>query len=284
MSCSSDNENIDPLNDVYLSIPDNTFEAILIAQGIDSDGIVNQQILKTDAKDVSVLDLNLTSIGTIKDLTGIEGFQNLKKLSAIMQDIENIDIRFNTKLDTLYLQGNLMASIDISKNKNLIFADFTSNNLTSVMGLSEATALKDLRLSFNLLEEFRIDNPSVENLLISHNYLKSFDAHGAINLKYILLRLNKIKTLDFSSNTLLENVFVDNNKIENIYFDQTANIKYLLLHNNSLSNLDVSNFPELVKLNAYNNQNLTCIKIQSGQDIPILSISDYQELNNNNCN
>jgi len=283
VSCSNDDENPKPLNDAYLSIPDNTFEAILIEQGIDSDGIVNQQMLKTDAEEISVLDLNLTSIGIVKDLTGIEGFKNLKVLSAIMHDIARIDISFNNKLDTIYLQGNLLTSIDISNNTNLIFADLTSNYLTSVTGLSEATALKDLRLSFNSLEAFSIDNPSVENLLISHNLLKSFDATGAINLKHILLRLNEIKSLDFSSNTLLETVNVDNNKIESIYFEQNANIKYLLLHNNFLSDLDVSNFSELVKLNAHNNPDLTCIKIQSGQDIPTLSISDYQELNNN-CN
>lgn len=282
-SCTDDNENTEPFNDIYLNIPDSTFEAILIEEGIDSDGIVNQQMLKTDAEQVSVLNLNLTSIGSVKDLSGIEGFKNLKTLSAIMHDIENVNLSFNTKLDTIYLQGNQLTSIDLSNNTNLILADFTSNYLSSVSGISEVTALKDLRLSDNLLVDFKIDNPSVENLLISHNLLKSFDATGAIHLKHILLRLNEIKILDFSSNKLLETVNIDNNKIESINILQNTKIKYLLVHNNYLSELDISNFPELSKLNAHNNPNLTCIKIQKNQDIPTLSISNYQELNNT-CN
>lgn len=283
ISCASDDKDPDFSNDGYLYIPDTNFETILIEQGIDSDGEINQQMLKADAEEVSVLDLYAYNSGKINDLTGIEGFTNLKLLSAISHNIEHVDLSFNTKLDTLYMQANNLNSIDFSNNPNLIFANLTSNLLTSVTGLSETTKLKDLQLSFNLLEEFSIDNPSVENLLLSHNLLKSFDATGATNLKYILLRLNEITNLDFSSNTLLENVFVDNNIIENINFGENTQIKYLLVHNNSLSELDLSPFPELIKLTAHNNPNLTCIKINNGQDIPTLSISDFQKLNTS-CN
>ena len=50
VSCTNGNENTDPFNDVYLSIPDSIFEAILIEQGIDSDGIVNQQYIYKEIK------------------------------------------------------------------------------------------------------------------------------------------------------------------------------------------------------------------------------------------
>ena len=42
-----------------MNIPDANFELTLIDIGVDSDGIVNGQILKTDA--LSVTDLNLTN-------------------------------------------------------------------------------------------------------------------------------------------------------------------------------------------------------------------------------
>ena len=48
VSCSSDNNNLE-VPDNYLNIPDENFEAILIEKGIDSDGIINQQMLKSDA-------------------------------------------------------------------------------------------------------------------------------------------------------------------------------------------------------------------------------------------
>ena len=164
VSCSSDDEAPIPINDIYLRIPDIHFETKLIEQGIDSDGMVNQQMLKTDADKVSVLDLNLyANFGEIADLTGIEGFVNLKLLSAGNQKLERIDLSYNAILDTLYLSGNRISSIDLSNNPDLIFVDIQTNEFrssNSIIGLSNATNLKDLDLSWNYLEEFSIHNES----------------------------------------------------------------------------------------------------------------------------
>ena len=122
VSCSTNNESSNPINDIYLSIPDIHFETKLIEQGIDSDGIVNQQMLKTDAVAISVLDLNLfDNSGEIADLTGIEGFVNLKLLSVGNQELRSIDLSYNTLLDTLYVSGNRISSIDFNNNPKLIF-------------------------------------------------------------------------------------------------------------------------------------------------------------------
>lgn len=280
VSCSSNNENEKPANDIYLSIPDNHFETILIEQGIDSDGIVNKQMLKTDAEEVSHLDLNLTvDFGEISDLTGIQGFTNLTFLSASGQKIETIDLSLNTKLDTLYLQANYLTSIDISNNPNLILVDMLSNQINSINGLSKATNLKTLNLSWNNLEEFSIHNESLEVLHISQNLLKSLDIDGAINLKNILLTSNKLTAVDFSSNTLLETLLISDNKIQNINLQHNSYLTHLYITSNSLTSIDVSNNQELLDLRVDRNPDLTCIKIQSGQEIPTVSKSDYQELN-----
>ncbi|WP_166964182.1 leucine-rich repeat domain-containing protein [Yeosuana marina] len=280
VSCSSNNENEKPVNDIYLSIPDNHFETILIEQGIDSDGILNKQMLKTDAEEVSHLDLNLTGdFGEISDLTGIQGFTNLTFLSASGQKIETIDLSLNTKLDTLYLQANYLTSIDISNNPNLILVDMLSNQINSINGLSKATNLKTLNLSWNNLEEFSIHNESLEVLHISQNLLKSLDIDGAINLKNILLTSNKLTEVDFSSNTLLETLLISDNKIQNINLQHNSYLTHLYITSNSLTSIDVSNNQELVDLRVDRNPYLTCIKIQSGQEIPTVSKSDYQELN-----
>ncbi|WP_319480915.1 hypothetical protein [uncultured Draconibacterium sp.] len=277
-SCSD--EITKPINDVYISIPDHHFETILIEQGIDSDGMVNQQILKTDAEEVRRLDLNLTrDFGEISDLTGIEGFVNLTLLSAARQQIEAVDLSFNTRLDTLLLQGNYLTSIDLSKNPNLILVDMLSNQLSSINGLSGATNLKKLNLSWNNLEEFSIHNASLEVLHISQNLLKSIDTNGAVNLKNILLTSNELVTVDFSFNTLLETMLISDNKIQNINLEQNSNLTHLYITSNSLTSLNVSNNQELVDLRVDRNPSLTCIKIHSGQEIPTVSKSDYQELN-----
>ncbi|WP_034044914.1 hypothetical protein [Wocania ichthyoenteri] len=280
VSCSSDDETPNPINDIYLSIPDIHFEAKLIEQGIDSDGIVNQQMLKSDAEAVSLLDLNLSAnFGEISDLTGIEGFVNITLLSAARQEIKNVDLSFNTKLDTLFLNGNHLTNIDINNNPNLILLDIQSNELSSINGLSKSTNLKKVNLSFNNFEEISIKNESIEELLISHNLLKSINTKDALNLKNVLIILNQLTTVDFSSNTLLETLVISGNKLQNINLENNTSLTHLYSSSNLLTSLDVSNNQELIDLRVDRNPDLTCIKILSSQEIPTVSISDYQELN-----
>lgn len=283
VSCSSEEKAPNLDNDIYLHIPDTRFESILIELGIDSDAKINQQILKTDAEDIRTLNLDFTNEGAINDLTGIEGFVNLRYLSAIQNELKEINLSSNTLLDTIYLQGNYLTDIDISKNPNLVMIDLASNLLTSITGVSEAIHLKNLKLSFNYFEEFSVHNESIENLMMSHNLLKSLNTYGSKNLKHILLRTNEISSLDLSSNTLLETLVLSDNKIEHINLEQNSELTHLYISSNSLTNLDVSKLQELIDLKIDRNPDLMCIKIQSNQNIPSLSKSDYQELSNT-CN
>ncbi|GAA4901199.1 hypothetical protein GCM10023311_28600 [Flaviramulus aquimarinus] len=282
ISCSSKDEMPIPINDIYLRIPDIHFETKLINQNIDSDGIVNQQMLRADAEAISVLDLNLhNNFGEISDLTGIEGFVNLKLLSVGNQELENIDLSYNTLLDTLYLTGNKISSIDFSNNPNLIFVDLQSNEFSSsssISGLSNATNLKDLDLSWNYLEDFSIHNESLEVLHISHNDLKFIDTDGLINLQHVFMPSNKLEAVDFSTNTSLETLLISGNKLKHIDLDSNTNLTHLYITSNSLTSLDVSNNLELVDLRVDRNPELTCIKIQDDQN-PYIIKSDYQELN-----
>lgn len=279
-SCQSNEDEIE--RTAYLSIPDTHFETKLIEQGIDSDGIVNQQMLKSDAEVVSILDLNLSdNFGKISDLTGIEGFVNLKLLSAANQKIETIDLSNNIKLDTLNMLGNYLTNIDLSKNLNLVFVDLQSNRFSSsssIIGLSNATNLKDLDLSWNYLEEFSIHNESLEVLHISHNDLKSIGTDGLINLQHVFMPSNKLETVDFSTNIALETLLISGNKIQHINLENNISLTHLYSSSNSLTSLDVSNNLELVDLRVDRNPALTCIKIQIGQN-PYIMKSDYQELN-----
>jgi len=282
VSCSSDDENSNPIDNIYLSIPDIHFETKLIEQGIDSDGVVNQQMLKSDAEAISVLDLNLyDNFGEITDLKGIEGFINLKLLSAGNQKLEHIDLSHNTLLDTIYLLGNRISSIDFSNNPNLIFVDIQSNQFSSsssIIGLSNATNLIDLDVSWNYLDEFSIHNESLEVLHISHNDLISIDTDGAINLQHIFMPSNKLQTVDFSTNTSLETLLISGNKIQQINLENNTSLTHLYISSNLLTSLDVSNNHKLVDLRVDRNLALTCIKIENSQN-PYVMKSDYQEMN-----
>ncbi|MDL5514071.1 hypothetical protein QSE00_19815 [Arenibacter sp. M-2] len=276
-SCSRNDT--DSYENKYLEIPDSSFEAILIEHGIDSDGVLNQRMLRKDASEVSVLDLNFSSEGVISDLTGIEGFVGLRKLSVMQHELVSIDLSSNTLLDTLYLAGNFISSIDVSNNPNLIMLDVQSNQLSAINGLSKAVHLKELNLSFNELEEFSIENETLEILKISNNLLHSFDVKRSINLKNILLTTNELTSVGFGKNVKLETLLISDNKIQNIDLEHNTGLTHLYISSNSLTDLNVGSNQELIDLKVDRNPNLNCIRIESGQNIPNVSISEYQELN-----
>lgn len=283
LSCTGGDELKNQIDDIYLNIPDNHFEEKLIKYGIDTDGIVNQQILRADAEMIKRLDLNLdANFGEITDLTGIEGFVNLTLLSAANQEIETIDLSFNTKLDTICLLGNRLTNIDLSKNTNLVFVDLQSNEFDSnstISGLENASNLKDLDLSWNYLEGFSIHNESLEVLHISHNDLRTIDTHGAINLNHIYMPSNELETVDFSTNKSLETLLIAGNKLRSIDLENNPVLTHLYISGNILTHLDVSNNKALIDLRINDNPDLSCIKIDVNQEIPSVWKSDYQELN-----
>lgn len=153
------------------------------------------------------------------------------------------------------------------------------NDLNTVSGLEQATQLKLLNLSYNLFEDFSIANESIEHLLMSNNQLTSFDSTGAPHLKSILLTTNLLSSVDFSSNQSLETLVVSDNKLQAINLEDNPNLMYLYASSNMLSSLDISPNTNLIDLRVDRNPDLNCIKIDSGQEIPTVSLSEYQELN-----
>ncbi len=280
ISCSTEDETVDP----FISIPDQNFETILISQGIDSDGTLNGEILRADAEKVTLLDLNLNDpIEKVSDLTGIEGFVNLTKLSAFDHDIESIDLSRNTKLQNLDLQLNYLTHIDLSKNPNVDTVNLHFNELQSISGLSNVTNLKRLDLSWNFLEDFTIQNESLVDLFVNNNLLKSFNAQGSTSLKNLLMGSNELESLDLSTNVAIETLIISANNLENIHVGQLENLTWFYASANSLTSLDVSNNEKLVDLRVHNNPNLTCIKIGPGQEIPTVMKPDGAQLNSD-CN
>jgi len=110
-------------------ISDPKFEQFLINKEIDSDGVINGQILTSDA--LAVTKLDITSVNweyenLIQDVTGLEAFVNLDSLSIqetkVGGDWDNpvtIDISSLINLKYFYSAGNNLTSIDFSNNNLL---------------------------------------------------------------------------------------------------------------------------------------------------------------------
>jgi len=255
-SCTKDNPIDDiPIGDEHIQIPDSNFEKELILKGYDSDGIINQRILKADAENVTKLNLYTSNINS---LTGIEGFINLKRL---------------------YADGNNLQTIDISKNVLLDTISLTSNDLTSIEGIPAAKNLVWLSLSSNLFTEFTLENSNVKNFLMDHNEIVNLDVSLAPKLESAVLNLNKITSLDFSNNPLLKVLNFSANKVETIDFSNNLNLEYIWCSSNLFTDFDLSMLPKLIDVRVDRNPTLTCIKVAQGQHIPTLKLSSYQQVN-----
>jgi Leucine-rich repeat (LRR) protein len=254
-ACSQkDTHDLADVPDSYITIPDAVFEELLIAQGIDSDGVVNQKLEKADAaviKKLEILDTYIT------DISGLEAFVNLEQLVVMGTSIKTIDVRANVGLDSINLFGN---------------------ELIEIKGLENLSTLNYLNLSYNYFETFRLDNPHVESLLMPMNKLRSFDATSAIRLRTLNVRGNQLTAIDLSQNTEIEGVELGGNLIAELDFGTAPKLTYISCFSNNLSSLDISNFSNLTYLSANRNPNLTCIKIAVHQEEVVqMNLSAHQK-------
>ncbi len=103
-------------------IPDPVFEQALIDLGIDSDGIINGQVLTSDVE--TVISLNLNHKG-IDDITGIEDFAALEILDVTGNYLLVLDVSNNLQLKELYCSSDSagfnmpVSSLDLTNNTNL---------------------------------------------------------------------------------------------------------------------------------------------------------------------
>src|SRR5690606_3173665 len=122
-----------------IAIPDYRFEQALVDLNIDSDGVINGQILVSDALNVTELVITPSVVpnypynigndyleGLIHDVTGIEGFVNLESLTINVTMIEELNVSTLVKLKYLDCTDNMLTSIDVSNNILLEYLDISS--------------------------------------------------------------------------------------------------------------------------------------------------------------
>lgn len=283
INACSPNEDNSYINITSVEIPDVNFESYLIEQGFDSDGVLNGSIAKEDAALITVIDLPHQNGVKVSSLQGIEGFTNLRKLIAYNQNIYEINLGNNHKLDTLNLEANYLTHLDLTNNRNLKFANIAFNQLTSITGLSNLQKLNRLNLSYNLLSEITIQNSALTSLIITDNPLTSIALSDATELSSLLLQSNRLTAIDVSKNLKLTTLILSDNPLETIDLSENSALTHFYSSSTLLNALDVSNNIKLVDLRVHQNPNLTCIKIHSNQHILTTILSDYQKLNKS-CN
>ena len=148
----------------------------------------------------------------IKDLTGIELFQNLEKLDCKNNNLTCLDVSKNTQLTVLYCESNHLTSLDLSKNIELTELNCQDNQLTS-LDLSKNTALTKLDCALNPLTSLDVsNNPALTYLNCNYNHLTSLDLSKNTQLTALGCSGNQLTRLDLSENTALDTLDCSGNK------------------------------------------------------------------------
>src|SRR5690554_337511 len=208
----------------YTLIPDPNFEQALIDLGIDSDGVVNGQVLTSDIETVVALDVRFKNIN---DLTGIEDFAALEELELRGNNLTTLDMSGNTQLRVLNCLANPLLTINV-----------TQNLLLESLDLSVLHRLDEIDLSQNI---------NLETLIMNGCWIKSIDLSHNINLKNLYAEGSDLLEIDLSNNLLLEFLDVFGVELESLDVSNNILLKELYcgnhggVDNQTISELDLSN-------------------------------------------
>jgi Leucine-rich repeat (LRR) protein len=256
-------------------VPDNNFEQELINLGYDT--VLDDYVFTEDIE--QIYNLNIASKG-ISDLTGITDFSQLRYL---------------------YVNNNLLTSLDVSQNSFLIYLNCSNNQITS-LNLGSASGLGLVNCNTNLLNSLDVSNLfGLQNLNCSNNNLTNLNINNNTLLKYLycgdnqltnlninsnsqLIYLscvnNQISNLDISNNLLLTNLSCRNNQLTTLDTSVNVALSELVCGYNQITSLDLSTNIALTSLFCQNNQ-LTDLNIKNGNNT-LITNSNYNTVNNSN--
>lgn len=210
-------------------VPDNNFEYALIDLGYDD--VLDDYVVTSNISGVTSLDLYLRGVS---DLTGIEGFTDLKFLNCHDNSLTNVDLSQNIYLEELWIARNFLTQLNLSKNSELLRLICPQNRLTRldvsqnlkltylnciVNQFTSLDVTQNLKLTYlnchsnNLTSLDVTQNKELVQLNCVNNQLTDLDLSGNPDLIALNCRMNQIKRLDASKNPNLTEFLCDGNKL-----------------------------------------------------------------------
>ena len=241
---------IDPTN-----FPDANFLAYVGSFDTDNDKLLSPAEL-TKVKEMTLIN---KSIG---DLTGIEHFTALTKLTCRWNPLTSLDVSQNTALQVLNCNNNQLTSLVLGGNTDLTKLDCCWNQLTS-LDVSKNTALEELDCGDNQLTSLDVSaNTALKQLYCMNNPLTALD----VSANTALTDLNCINTqrasLDVSKNTALTSLLCGENLLTSLDVSKNTALTSLRCAKNQLASLDVSKNTALEDLDFRWNQ-LTSLDVSA---------------------
>ena len=235
--------------DVAEVIEDEVFRKYCLAEfdKIPKDGKISIQ---------EALNANKITIksSNVKSLAGIEYFTGLKELDCSNNKIASINLSKNKQLLKINCSYNDINEIDVSGMTGLYELNIARTNIKTI-NVSKNEKLSTLMTSDNEMTSIDVsNNPNLEILICNNNLLENIDLKNNTKLLSLQCGSNRLKTLDLSNNKSLEQLYCDINQLSTIEVRQMINLSYLSCAQNNISTLNLNNNPKLLSLYCYDNQ------------------------------
>jgi len=188
------------------AIPDTVFEQWLINSNIDTDGVLNHQVLTADISGVTELNLYYVNI---RDFSGLQDFKALTSLTTGYAPATSMDLSSLTQLTTLSLYGNSLYTIDLSYNLALTNINLGNAYNLKTLDISTNTAITTLEISGTKLSTLDFSkNTALTDVIINNN-------SNLVNLN--MANGNNANITNFSARncSLLSCIKVDNLAVTN---------------------------------------------------------------------
>lgn len=234
----------------------------------------------------------------IIDMTGIEAFINIDKLSlkynlvnnidlsnnkkltyfdGAYNELSSLDLSYNTLLTFLDIESNSFNNIDLTFNKALINLNIGKNNFTDI-DLAGFEALTYLYIHDNNFSSYSIENFELLKLFsCSGNSLDQLDVSNNINLELLFFNYCHISTIDLTNNTLLKDLRFIGNRLSTLDLSPNIELEVLLCGSNNISEIDVSFLSKLRLIECRDNQ-ITSLDLSSNTQIESAFIGDNYHL------
>ncbi|QOD61544.1 T9SS type A sorting domain-containing protein [Polaribacter haliotis] len=240
--------------ETVVNIPDTNFEQALIDLGYDTNGL-NGNILQKEAEEIKVL---VMPAKNISNLSGIDKMPNLESLSVSFNNITEVDLSNNLKINVLRIDNNPLSSLNVSMLPNLLQLSIggTSTDIVPITSLNikNNPLLVSLEIEYTAISSIDFtNNLNLKTLKIQHQNLTEIDLLNHNQLRDLYLASNNLKSINLSNNLDLQTIVLDNNDLTEIDINNNLKLEYLAISNNSISTLKTDNNIKIISITADRN-------------------------------
>ena len=210
--------------------------------------------------DVDIQNMTIPTSYAIKNLKGIESFEDLEKLDCHDIGLTTLNVGKNFKLKELDCSGNQLKEYYPILSSGLKKLNCSNNKLTYMnLGILYGLNLEEVNCSNNNITKIVMD--SVGELVkfdCSNNDLMTLDVSQCLKLKELNCSGNQLMELDVGHQTQLTQLDCSNNKLTELNVKQNGGLTSLICNDNQLKSLDLSKNNSLSNLNCAKNR-LACV-------------------------